>query len=378
MLKKTTTTKTKAKRSYKASPKGNTTFSLRSGTGINVDETLALNCSAVWRAVSLLSGSIAQLPIAVFKESNGEKVKEPNHPVSKLLHRAPNKEMTAYQFRESAHIHLLNYGNCFAEIERLKNGTPYALHLIPPDLVTVVRDEKAEYGEPNELIYFIKGVKEPLVSDKIIHVKGPSHNGIVGMSRIRIAAESIGYSLALERFGTAFMGNAARPSAVIKNKGSMSDAAIARLKKSFEGYNGFQNTAKVVLLEEGTEFQPISINPEEAQFLESRRFSIEEIARWFNLRPQWLDATNVGGTPEHLGIDFVKWTLQPELTRYEQEFNRKLFRDSEQGYYVKHNVDALLRGELEARYRAYQIALQNGFLTVDEVRALEDKPPLSK
>ena len=351
-------------------------FSFTSGTsGINVTEITALNCSAVWRAATLISQSIASLPCVVYqKNSDGSRIKALNHPAYKLLSGNPNPECTNFSFREAMNMHLLLNGNAYAEIEYNRRGIPIALWLLPPEKVSVARDTKGE------LVYIIQGSgkKAQLTKEQIIHVVGPSSNGIHGYGRVRLAAESIGLTLAAEKYGAAFFGNGARVSGTLTHPGQLGEEEQANLKKSLtDSYTGPEHTAKIMVLEEGMSWTPISLTAEEAQFLQTRKFQTEEVARWFNLRTAWLDSTQTGGTPEHLGIDFVTWTLRSELQRYEDEFARKLLGDSGE-YYVEHKVDALLRGDTISRYNAYKIGLEMGFLTIDEIRELENLPKLVK
>ena len=341
-----------------------------SNTGVRVDETTALTFSAVYACVRVLAESVASLPIHVMKrESNGNVVTDRDHPIYKLIAKRPNNVMTSYTWRNSLMANLCLQGNSYYIIERDNNARPTQLIYVSPENVEV----KYTGGE---VFYAIKGYDTPFNSDNILHFLGLGYDGIVGKSVIELHRDTIGLSIAANKYGGSFYGNAATPSGILKHPGKLSQEAAERLRHSWNNkYTGPSNSHKTAILEEGMEFKSISLSPQDADFLNTRKFQIAEIARLFRVPPhmiQDLDRATYSNI-EQQSIDFVTHTIRPYLVNLEEEMNRKLFRESEQDEnYIKLNVAGLLRGDSKARADYYRELSSIGVLSINEIRRLEE------
>lgn len=353
-------------------------FGLQSNTyaGTAVTEENALTFSAVYACVRVLSESVAMLPLLTYRRlANGGKEKATDTPIYNLLRRTPNPEMTSFEFRETLIAHVATWGNGYAEIEWSNSGQPLALWPLNPAKMQITRRN----GQLVYLYTLPSGEERPLASWRIHHVRGLSSNGIVGYSPIRLAMQSIGVGLALEEYGARFFGNGARPGGVLKHPGVLSDGAYKRLKESWSAENeGLSNAHRLKILEEGLDYEAIGIPPEEAQFLESKKFQVNEIARWFRIPPHMLADLERAtfSNIEEQGLEFVIYTLGPWLTRHEQAIERDLLTEAErQTLFVEYLVNGLLRGNITSRFQAYQLALQGGWMNPNEVRTLENMNP---
>lgn len=346
-----------------------------SSAGVSVDEISALNFSPVWQAVRIISETVATLPIHVYRREPGGRRRADDLMVADLLRWEPNPEMTASQFREAWTAHALTWGNGYAEIERDSQGRAIRLWLLTPNTVTVTRDLNGN------LIYVYRhetGPQVVLAQSDVLHLPGPGFDGVVGYSVIAKARESIGLGLACEQFGASMFGSGARPSGILEHPGRLSDDARARLRGDFERlHSGIDNAHRVAVLEEGLKWSQTSIPPDDAQFLQTRAYQIEEIARWFNIPVSKLRVKDGGSyaSLEQENSAFLSECLRPWLVRIEQEIRRKLLTESS-ALYVEHNVDGLLRTDLASRYQAYSIGRNWGWLSVNEVRALEQLEPV--
>ena len=355
-----------------------TYFFGRSNAGKRVTDRTALQHIAVYACVRVLSEAIAQLPLHVYKYNDKGKERVPQHPLYFLLHDQPNPEMTSFVFRETLMSHLLIYGNAYAQIIRNGRGDVLGLYPLMPDKMKVDRDEK------NRLIYIYSRYDEAnpnlkeqgdivLYADEVLHIPGLGFDGLVGYSPIALAKNAIGISIACEDYGASFFGNNANPSGVLEHPGVIKNPD--KLRDAWHRAYGGRNAHKVAVLEEGVKFTPISIPNNEAQFLETRKFQIEEIARMYRVPLHMigdLDHATFSNV-EHLSLDFVKYSLDPWIVRWEQGLQKALLSDSEKGrYFIKFNVDGLLRGDYAARMQGYSIGIQNGFLCPNDVRELED------
>ena len=355
-----------------------TYFFGRSNAGKRVTDRTALQHIAVYACVRVLSEAIAQLPFHVYKYNDKGKERVPQHPLYFLLHDQPNPEMTSFVFRETLMSHLLIYGNAYAQIIRNGRGDVLGLYPLMPDKMKVDRDEK------NRLIYIYSRYDEAnpnlkeqgdivLYADEVLHIPGLGFDGLVGYSPIALAKNAIGISIACEEYGASFFGNNANPSGVLEHPGVIKNPD--KLRDAWHRAYGGRNAHKVAVLEEGVKFTPISIPNNEAQFLETRKFQIEEIARMYRVPLHMigdLDHATFSNV-EHLSLDFVKYSLDPWIVRWEQSLQKALLSDSEKGrYFIKFNVDGLLRGDYASRMQGYSIGIQNGFLCPNDVRELED------
>ena len=350
----------------------------RANSGKRVTDRTALQHIAVYACVRVLSEAIAQLPLHVYQYTENGKERVPRHPLYFLLNDQPNPEMTSFIFRETLMSHLLIYGNAYAQIIRNGRGEVMGLYPLMPDKMKVDRDDK------NHLIYIYSRYDEAnpnlkeqgdivLYADEVLHIPGLGYDGLVGYSPIALAKNAIGISIACEDYGASFFGNNANPSGVLEHPGVIKNPD--KLRDAWHRAYGGRNAHKVAVLEEGVKFTPISIPNNEAQFLETRKFQIEEIARMYRVPLHMigdLDHATFSNV-EHLSLDFVKYSLDPWIVRWEQGLQKALLSDSEKSrYFIKFNVDGLLRGDYASRMQGYSIGIQNGFLCPNDVRELED------
>lgn len=343
-----------------------------SKTGIAVTEESAMRLSAVHGAVRVISETIASLPWTVVEDKDGTSAAVNSHPINKLIH-APNGMMTDFVFREVCQAHLCLHGNAFIAIRRNEAGVATRLIPVHPDRVQV-----KVYME--EKFYTIDDGKETFDDTEMIHLVGLSFDGIVGKSVLKAAQESIGLGLAADQFGGSFFGNGANVSAVLKHPGRLSKEAYDRLMLSWERkYSGMDNSHKTAILEEGMSIDKVSVSPQESQFLETRKFSVEDIARFFRIPLAYLGSLENSSTRaniEEQGIQFQRNTILPWVKRWEAEFNKKLFPDSA-SYRIRFNMDGLLRGDIQSRYNSYATARQWGWLSVNDIRAFENMAPVN-
>ena len=333
------------------------------------DTDKALTLTAVWCAIRLLAESVSSLPISVYtKQANGDKLEDTKSPIYKLVKFKPNYYQNKITFFEFIMLSICTEGNSYVQIVRNNSGTPVQLICLDPSNVTVVVNN-------NELFYQIDG-GSVLDSSDVLHFKTITDDGVTGLSPIDQCAKALNWGVSLEEFGSTFFSNGAKPSSILQTDRSLSDTALQRLKSSFNNnYAKLKNSNSTIVLEEGLTFKPISISPEQAQFLSSRQFSIEEVARIFNVPPHMLKDLSKSSfnNIEMQSQEFVTYTLMPYITRIEQEMNLKLFRTNELGKtFVEFNVNGLLRGDVKSRTEAYKTAITNGYMSINEVRQKEN------
>jgi HK97 family phage portal protein len=343
-----------------------------------VNNDKAFQLGTYFACIRNISEDIAKVPLKVYKQLKPRgKDARSDHRLYSLLHDAPNPEMTALTFRQTLTAHALGWGNGFAEIERDIEGNPLYLWPLRPDRVRVFR------LDDNRIWYEIRTDDDKtawLRDDFVFHVPGLGFDGLVGYNVARYARECLGAALAAQKFSSSFFGNGIQSAGILTHPGQLSPEAQANLRKSFEQYQGAENANKVLIIEEGLDYKKTTIPPEEAQFLESRQFSVAEICRWFRMPPHKVaDLSRATfSNIEHQALEYVGDTLLPWFTRWEQEIYRKLLTRKEQrkGYFAKHVVQGLLRGDIEARNKAYQTGRNWGYLSADDIRELEDMNPL--
>ena len=360
----------------RASPKNRlygSTYSFFFGgtaSGKTVNERTAMQTTAVYACVRILAETIASLPLNIYRSTDNGKEKATDHQLYYLLHEEPNPEMTSFVFRETLMSHLLLWGNAYAQIIRDGRGRILALYPLLPDRMTVDRTTEGQlyYEYRKDTGYVI------LRPEDILHIPGLGFDGLVGYSPIAMAKDAIGMAIATEEYGGKFFANGASPGGVLEHPGVVKDPA--RIRESWNAvYQGSGNAHRIAVLEEGMKFQSIGIPPEQAQFLETRKFQTEEICRIFRVPPHLvanLDKATFSNI-EHQSISFVVHTIRPWLVRLEQGMNKALLSPSEKGqYFVGFVVDGLLRGDYSSRMQGYAVGIQNGFLSPNDVRALEN------
>lgn len=351
----------------------------QSAAGKRVNERSSMQITAVYACVRVIAESIASLPLHLYRyNEDGGKEKAIDHPLYFLLHNEPNPEMTAFSFFEVLLTHLLLWGNAYCQIIRNGKGEVVALYPLMADRMDVDRDEKGhiyyEYTMSSDDAPTMKGSVVQLQPGDVLHIPGMGFDGLVGYSPIAMAKNAIGISIACEEYGSKFFANGAAPSGVLEHPGTLKDPG--RVRESWtQTFGGSHNANKVAVLEEGMKYTPISISPNEAQFLETRKFQIDEIARIFRIPPHMIGDLEHAtfSNIEEMSLEYVQYTLGPWIARLEQSMIRSLLSDAEKGtYFVKFNVDGLLRGNYQSRMQGYAVARQNGWMSANDIRQLEN------
>ncbi len=350
-----------------------------SSAGTYVNERNAMQTAAVYACVRVIAEAVASLPLHVYKyDGDGQKI-APEHLLYKVLHNIPNPEMTSFVFRETLMSHLLLWGNAYAEIRRDGGGRIRALYPLAPDKIDVRRDEYGEiyytyWRDSDERRKGEKGGGVVFRREEMLHIPGLSFDGLVGYSPIALAKNSVGLTVAAEDYGAAFFSNGANPSGVLEHPQTIKDPS--KVRDAWDViHRGARNSGKVAILEDGMKYHPIAIPPEQAQFLETRKFQINEICRIFRVPPHMIGDLEKSSFSniEQQSLEFVKYTLDPWVSRWEQAMFQTLLLPSEQERYsIKFNVDGLLRGDYETRMKGYAIGIQNGFMSPNDVRNLEN------
>lgn len=355
-----------------------------SSAGKNVNERSAMQMTAVYSCIRILAEAVAGLPLHLYRyKEDGGKERAIDNNLYHLLHDEPNKEMSSFIFRETLMTHLLLWGNAYAQIIRNGKGEVVALYPLMPNKMQVDRDENGElyyiYTRSSDEAKTMEGVMVYLTPRDVLHIPGLGFDGLVGYSPIAMAKNAIGLAIATEEYGAKFFANGAAPSGVLEHPGTIKDPS--KLRENWNStFGGSANSGKVAVLEEGMKYTPISISPEQAQFLETRKFQIDEIARIFRVPPHMvgdLEKSSFSNI-EQQSLEFVKYTLDPWVIRWEQSLSRALLNEDEKRkYFFKFNLEGLLRGDYESRMSGYAVARQNGWMSANDIRELEnmDKIP---
>jgi HK97 family phage portal protein len=349
----------------------------RSQAGIDVNQESGLNTSAVFNAITILSGTTACLPLHLYKKkSDGSRKQISKHPALSVLSSRPNPAMAAINYSETMMGHSLGWGNEFSEIVRDRTGNILELWPITPNRVKVLFDNWKKYFEIT-----VGNEKIVLSQEKVLHIPGLGYDGLVGYSVITKARESIGLAMAAEEFGGRFFGHNTNLGGIIKYPRSLGPEAKKNLKDSLkENYSGLGNTHRWMILEDGVDIDKIGIPPDDSQFLQTRQFQVQDIARWFNMPPHMLKDLSRAtfSNIEEQGLEFVKYTLNPWLIRREQNYNIQLLSEKERnlGYYFKYSVEGLLRGDSKSRAEFYKELFYLGAITPNEIRIKEDMEPV--
>lgn len=352
----------------------------KSIVGIRVDEKTALTYSAFFCGVKIYAETIAQLPLHLYERvDHRNKRKAINKRLYFLLHNQPNPEMTSFVYKETAQQHVLLWGNHYANIEWRADGEPAALWPLNPAKTIPRRNPKTKKIEYE--VTLPDGEMRILKASEVFHLPGMGWNGLMGFSVLRLARESIGLGLATEEFGARFFANGAHPGGIIEYPGKLSDEAFERYKRDArKEYSGLSKSHRLMILEEGLKYHQTGIPPEDAQFLETRKFQIEEIARWLNLPPHMLKNLDRAtfSNIEQQSTEFVTFSLAPWMIRWEQQLDKDLLIGKEkQKYYVKFNFKGLLRGDSQARAEFYNRMFQMGAFSPNDILELEDQNTFS-
>ena len=350
-----------------------------SSAGKRVNERSAMQMTAVYSCVRILAEAVAGLPLHLYRyKEDGGKEKAIDHPLYLLLHDEPNPEMSSFVFRETLMTHLLLWGNAYAQIIRNGKNEIVALYPLMPNKMSVDRDENGHlyytYYRGSDEAIKNKEFAVTLYPSDVLHIPGLGFDGLVGYSPIAMAKNAIGMAIACEEYGAKFFANGAAPGGVLEHPGTIKDPQ--RVRESWQStFGGSGNANKIAVLEEGMKYTPIGISPEQAQFLETRKFQINEIARIFRVPPHMvgdLEKSSFSNI-EQQSLEFVKYTLDPWVIRWEQSIQRSLLSaDEKSRYFVKFNLEGLLRGDYQSRMNGYAIGRQNGWMSANDIRELEN------
>jgi HK97 family phage portal protein len=347
-------------------------------SGETVTESTAMTYSAVWNAVELISGTIASLPLDLMQGRGKSKRIADDYKLYHVMHSQWNPLMTAKKGRECIIAHVLTWGNGYAEKVRNGYGEIVELWPIAPNRVTPKMQDGA-------IVYDIKmesAAPITLPREKVLHLIGPSFDGLTGYSRIAMARKSIGLGMAMESFGSLYFGKGTHPSAVLTHPNVIKDPKVFREAVS-EVYAGLGQSHQLMVLEDGMKIEKVGIPPEDSQFLESRQFQIPEIARWFNLPPHKLKdlSRSSFNNIESEQRSFYSDTLLPSLVDLEQAYEMQLLTPADRSLsgrghlYFKHNAAGILRADAAGRGAFYRALWGIGGITINQVKELEDLPP---
>ena len=351
-----------------------------SASGVVVNSQTVMRASAVYACVRLIAGAIGSLPLEVFRRKSDSRERFSKHSLYNLLRYQANPMVSAIVYWEAICSHMLLSGNGYSIIHRNGQGDPLALTVVSPNRVDVdIKNDR--------LIYFITlddGQYLPFDQDDVLHIPGVGWDGKKGLSVIgSVGQNSIGCAMAADEYAARFFDNDATPRGYLSYPKKTTEEQVNEIRQYwFRKHQGLENKHLPAVITDGGEFKDIAMSAQDSQLIETRKFQVCDIARIFGVPPHLIGetekSTSWGTGIEQQSIGFVQYTLRPHLTRIEQEVNRKLFRSK--AYFAEFNVSALLRGDIKGRNEAYQIALggnqQPGYMTVNEIRKLENLPPI--
>lgn len=340
-----------------------------SSSGVRVSEDNSIGLPAVWAAVRLLSETISSLPLNVYrKDKDGSKYIDEKIPLNQLLSISPNSKYTSFTWRNTLMNSLLLWGNAYCLIIRNGGSRPISLEILQPDKVEVA------VGDDGETYYKVKDLGT-FSSMEMLHIVGLSFNGLIGKSPIQANKEAVGFGLATQQYGSNFF-KGANLSGVLEHPGVLTDEAANRLRQSWANrYSGLANSHSTAVLENGTKFKPIAMPLADAAFIDSRNFSVAEIARIFRVPPHLIGdlSRSTYSNIEQQSLEFAKYSLTPYLINWEQELNRKLLSTKEQStHFCKFRTTELLRGDVNSRADYYTKLFNVGALSPNDIRSMED------
>ncbi|MDL2287374.1 phage portal protein [Eubacteriales bacterium OttesenSCG-928-G02] len=359
----------------------------RASAGVSVNERTALNPAGVYACIRVLSEAVASLPLQLYRYEGAGTVLDMEHPLYDVLHSVPNPDMTSFQLRETLMSHILLWGNAYAQIIWDGAGRVKYLYPLLPNKMDIGRNESGELFYTYWREYW-RDMDETRPQEKkggvtlsrrdVLHILGLSFDGLVGYSPIALAKNAIGMAIATENYGAAFFANGAAPGGVIESDGTINHAGD--LRKAWETLHmGVGNNQKIAVLEDGLKFHPVTIPPDQAQFLETRRFQLSEIARIFRVPPHMIGdlERSTFSNIEQQSLEFLTYSVEPWLIRWEQVMEMSLLsREERKQYNIRFNIDGLLRADYETRMKGFAIGRQNGWLSADEIRTLDRMNPL--
>ena len=344
-----------------------------SATGVHVTEDSAMKYTPFWSAVRVISGTLAALPFIVYKRSGKGKDRAMEHPVYKLIHTRPNEFMDALSFMETRQAQVLTFGNSYAEIQRNGAGKPIALWPLLPDKTS---RKMSKQGVPYYEVKQNAGETVELPDYNVLHIKGLGFDGYTGYNVVAYHKAAIGYGIGVKQYGARFFGNNANPGGVLEHPEVLGDEALKHLKESWNNrHKGLDNAHRLEILEEGMKWHEVGVSPEQAQALEVQKYTVDDCSRIFNIPPHKIGSMDRAtfSNIEEQNIDFVNQTMLYWFKKWEQECNFKLFTPAEQKVlFCEILADGLLRGNTKARYEAYNIGRNAGFLSVNDIREKEN------
>lgn len=352
-----------------------------SKAGIKVNRDSAMTVSAFFDGVRIIANAVSTMPLILYKRNaDGSRDRATNHPMYKIAHSQafiqPDRRMSASRFRQTLQGHLVTHGNAYAQVDMAGSGQVKGLYPLHPDRITIeTKGGKLEYR------YRLNSGPDKVFADwELWHLPGIGYDGIKGYSLLTLAREGIGLSLAMEEYGSRFFSNGARPSGIIKYPGKLDDVTRNLYKKDLKEKHGeLGKSHELLFLENGFEYQQLSITPEDSQFLESRKFDVVEIARWLNLPPYMLkhtDAERITNV-EHRGIELIEYSFLPWLVLWEDEMSLMFLNERErEEYYFEFMVQGLLRADAKSRNESYEIQRRNGIISANDWRRMENMNPI--
>jgi len=351
---------------------------IRSKAGVTVSEYSAMHMPAVYSAVGVIADNFAQVPVGVFRQTPRGAVQDTSHPIAEALRSSPNPYSNSFTWRQTTMHHALLWGNGYTEIQRNNRGQAMALWQMLPDRTRPIyeNEDRGLYYQTN-----VGGRMFDIQPDDMLHIKAIGYDGLIGYAPLTMMRQAVGLGLAMEEFGSKFFANDAKSGGFLMHPGRLGVAGKKNLADSMgkEGQGGLDNAHRVKVLEEGTKFIPTMIPPEDAQFLGSRSFQVEEIARIYRVPLVLMNSHEktsvIGSSMEQLLLYFVLLTIQPWIVQAEMEMNRKLFTPAERkaGYFVRFNLDALQRGDMAARATYLKSMWGIGAISPNEARTSEGR-----
>lgn len=356
----------------------------QSAAGVRVSPDTALNVGAVFACVDLISDVLAAPPLITYeRKSGGARERATGHPLYEPLHDTPNDAMTSYQWRKFSEMCRLLRGNAYSR--KVPGPRGFVDQIVPllPQRVTPRRTPTAPGRPPGPVVYDVlddNGRTHTLQADEVMHIPGPlASDGFTGLSIVSLARETIGLALAVESYSARHFSQNAVPRGVLSVEGKLLAEGRARLRDAWqETYGGLANQGKVAVVDAGATFQAIAMSNEDSQMLDSRRFEINEISRWFRVPPHMIGdtdrTTSWGSGIEHLSLGFILYTMLPRYRDWETIIQRDLIIASGK-FFVEFLIDGFLRGDAMTRAQSLQIQRQNGVLTANEWRLMENRTP---
>jgi HK97 family phage portal protein len=344
---------------------------------IPVNGDNALTVTAIYACVRILAESVASLPLKLYRKQGDSRTEATDSPLHSLLKDEPNEYQTSFEFREMMQGHLGVRGNAYARITKNPQGVPIRLQPIHP------ADVEVRVSETGRVLYRVRGESSWLDSFNVLHLKGMSSDGVRGLSPISLLSDTVGLALSAQRHGLKQYENGSKPGGVIQVPGNIDPAQIDKLRTEWDkAHKGVNNSGRPAILYGGMQWTSVGFSNEDAQFIESRKFDVEEIARAFRVPLHLLQSTEKstswGSGIEQQNIGFIEYTLRPWLVRWEQAMNRVLLTEQmkAEGYYFRFNLDALLRGDFKTRMEGYRTGIESGIYSINEVRRMEEMNPI--